>query len=96
VAHKTATPRKVESRLNQKSSMHAQRYIVNGFPITTAHFELTNKSNHFKGEVGYGFCASKSEIYYGFKGHLLIDDKGNIANFTLTQASGSEREAVWE
>ena len=30
------------------------------------------------------------------RGHLLIDNIGNIANFTLAEASGSEREAVWE
>ena len=36
------------------------------------------------------------DFYYGFKGYLLIDGAGNIANFTLTEASGSEREAVWE
>jgi hypothetical protein len=70
--------------------------IADSFPMTTAHFKRANKSNNFKGEARYGFCASKSETYYGFKGHLLIDDTGNIANFTLTEASGSEREAVWE
>jgi hypothetical protein len=26
----------------------------------------------------------------------VIDDKGNMTNFTLAQASGSEREAVWK
>jgi hypothetical protein len=38
--------------------------IVDGFPMTTAHFKRANKSNNFKGESGYGFCASKSETYY--------------------------------
>lgn len=86
----------LQDRLNERSSMNAQCYIVDGFPMMTAHFKRANKSNNFKGEAGYGFCASKSETYYGFKGHLLIDDAGNIANFTLTEASGSERDAVWE
>ena len=86
----------LQERLNQRSSMNAQCYIVDGFPMPTAHFKRANKSNNFKGEAGYGFCASKSETYYGFKGHLLVDNEGNIANFTLTEASGSEREAVWE
>ncbi|MFT6141742.1 MAG: hypothetical protein ACJAXN_002977 [Psychromonas sp.] len=36
-----------------------------------------------------------SETYYGFKGYLLVDNTGNIASFTLTEASGREREAVW-
>ena len=45
--------------------MNAQCYIVDGFPMMTAHFKRANKSNNFKGEAGYGFCASKSETYYG-------------------------------
>lgn len=86
----------LQGKLNEESSMNAQCFIVDGFPMPTAHFKRANKSKNFKGEAGYGFCASKSETYYGFKGHLLVDDAGNIANFTLTEASGSEREAVWE
>ena len=86
----------LQNLLNNQSSMDAQCFIVDGFPMQTAHFKRANKSRNFKGEAGYGYCASKSETYYGFKGHLLIDDTGNITNFTLTEASGSEREAVWE
>ena len=86
----------LQDKLNEESCMNTQYFIVDGFPMTTAHFKRANKSNNFKGEAGYGYCASKSETYYGFKGHLLVDAAGNIANFTLTEASGSEREAVWE
>jgi len=86
----------LQGKLNEQTSMDAQCFIVDGFPITTAHFKRAKKSKNFKGDAGYGFCASKSETYYGFKGHLLIDGTGNIVNFTLTEASGSEREAVWE
>jgi hypothetical protein len=71
--------------------MNARCYIVDGFPMTTAYFKRANKSSNFKRESGYGFCVSKSETYYGFKGHLLIVDTGNIAKFTLTEASGSEK-----
>ena len=46
---------RLQERLDQKSRMHAQCYIVDGFPITTAHFKRANKSNHFKGGVGDGF-----------------------------------------
>ena len=86
----------LQNLLNNESSMNAQCFIVDGFPMQTTHFKRAKKSRNFKEEAGYGYCASKSETYYGFKGHLLIDDSGNITNFTLTEASGSEREAVWE
>ena len=81
------------------SSKHKENYvchIVDGFPITTAHFKRAKKSQNFKGEAGYGYCASKSETYYGFKGHLLVNGQGNITNFTFTEAAGNEKEAVWE
>lgn len=71
-------------------------HIVDGFPITTAYFKRAKKSQNFKGEAGYGYCASKPETYYGFKGHLLVDSQENITSFTFTEAAGSEREAVWE
>jgi hypothetical protein len=54
--------------------MNAQCFIVDGFPMTTTHFKRANKSNNFKGEAGYGFCASKSETYYGFKKHLGVKE----------------------
>ena len=76
--------------------MNAQCFIVDGFPMQTARFKRAKKSRNFKGETGYSYCASKSETYYGFKGYLLIDDTGNITNFTLKKAPDSEREAVWE
>jgi hypothetical protein len=73
-------------------------HIVDGFPITTAHFKRAKKRQNFKAEAGYGYCycASKSQTYCGFKGHLLVNSQGNITSFTFTEAAGSEREAVWE
>jgi hypothetical protein len=82
--------------LSSKYKGNSVCHIVDGFPITTAHFKRAKKSQNFKGEADYGYCASKSETYYGFKGHLLVDSQGNITSFTFTEAAGSEREAVWE
>jgi hypothetical protein len=50
----------------------------------------------FSGETGFGYCATKDEKYYGFRGHLVISLEGVITGFSLTPANGSEREAVWE
>ena len=50
----------------------------------------------FSGEAGFGYCAAKDQKYYGFRGHLVISLEGVITGFSLTPASGSEREAVWE
>lgn len=85
----------LQMRLSSTHKTNSTCYIVDGFPIATAHFKRAKKSQNFKGEAGYGYCASKSETYYGFKGHLLIDDKGYITNFSFTEAAASEREEVW-
>jgi hypothetical protein len=82
--------------LSSKYKENAVCHIVDSFPITTPHFKRAKKSQNFKGEAGYGCCTSKPETYYGFKGHLLVDNQRNITSFTFKEAAGSEREAVWD
>ena len=50
----------------------------------------------FVGDATYGYCASKGETYYGFKGNLLINSDGVITGVTLTQANVDERESLWD
>ena len=69
-------------------------HIVDGFPLPVTHFKRAANSKNFKGEADYGYCASKGETYFGFKGHILITLNGEIAGFYLTPANGSEREAA--
>ncbi|MBU2712767.1 IS982 family transposase [Zooshikella sp. WH53] len=71
-------------------------HIVDAFPLPVSHFKRAKNCSRFKEEAGYGYCASKDETYYEFKGHLIIDFHGAIAGFTLTPANSSEREAIWE
>nr|WP_041766510.1 hypothetical protein [Psychromonas ingrahamii] len=52
--------------------MNTQCFIVDAFPMSTAHFKVENKNNNFKGEAGYGFYASKSETYMDLKGIYLL------------------------
>ncbi|MBU2708802.1 IS982 family transposase [Zooshikella marina] len=71
-------------------------HIVDAFPLPVSHFKRAKNCSRFKEEADYGYCASKGETYYGFKGHLIIDFHGAISGFVLTPASGSEREATRE
>lgn len=71
-------------------------HVVDGVPIAVCHFARAPRCRRFRGEANFGYCASKKETYYGFHGHLLINLHGVITQFTLTEASGSEREALWE
>jgi len=69
-------------------------HIIDGFPIPICHFKRARNCAGFKGEANYGYCASKNETYYGFKGHLLIDETGIISGLTMTPANVGEREAA--
>src|SRR5271155_2335288 len=71
-------------------------HIVDGYPMPVCHFKRAHHSKVFKGEANYGHCASKSQVYYGFHGHINISYNGIITGNTVTPANGNEREAVWE
>jgi len=51
------------------------------------HFHRARNARSFKSEAAYGYCASKGETYFGFKGHVILDFHGALAGFTLTPSS---------
>lgn len=71
-------------------------HLVDGFPLPVCHLRRAYFSQIFKGDATYGYCASKDEKYYGFKGHVLISISGVISTFSLTAANVDERDALWE
>ncbi|KTD00399.1 transposase (DDE domain) [Legionella geestiana] len=71
-------------------------HMSDGFPLPICHFRRANFSRLFSEAAAYGYCASKNERYYGFKGNLLIDSQGVITAITVTQANIDERESVWD
>ncbi|KTD72641.1 transposase (DDE domain) [Legionella tucsonensis] len=71
-------------------------HISDGFPVPVCHFRRAKFSQVFSGEATYGYCASKGETYYGFKGNLLINSEGIITGITLSQAHVDERESLWD
>jgi hypothetical protein len=90
-----------KAMMMQRVAQHLGAYdddvhLVDGIPIPLCQFTRAPQCRSFRGEAGYGYCAAKHQTYYGFHGHLLITISGVITGFTLTEASGSEREALWE
>lgn len=71
-------------------------HMADGFPMPVCHFRRANFSQVFVGEAAYGYCASKGETYYGFKGNLLINSDGVITEITVTRANIDERESLWD
>lgn len=69
-------------------------HVIDGFPIPVCHFARARRGVLFKGEAGYGRCASKNQVYFGFKGHLLVTGSGIITSFMLTPANIEEHSTV--
>jgi hypothetical protein len=91
----------VKKRLQQRlaaslGGMNDILHMADGFPMPVCHFKRAHFSKNFRGDAGYGYCASKSEKYYGFKGNLLINSEGVITDITLTAANVDERESLWD
>jgi hypothetical protein len=51
-------------------------HIIDALPIPICKFARAHFSHIFKGEAAYGYCATKKERYYGFRGHIVISSTG--------------------
>jgi IS5 family transposase len=71
-------------------------HLSDGFPMPVCHFKRAYFSSIFSGEATYGYCASKGETYYGFKGNVLINSEGVITEMTATPANIDERDSLWD
>ncbi len=70
--------------------------IVDGFPIPVCGFKRAYFSKLFKENADYGYCAAKALNYFGFKGHLLINENGLILDCATAAANIDEREMIFD
>jgi hypothetical protein len=68
--------------------------LFDGFPIPTCNPKRVRRKNPFYGEASFGYCAAKDKKYFGFKGHLLVNQEGLLVDFEMTPANGDEQEAL--
>jgi len=80
----------------QSGALSDTLHMADGLPMPICHFKRAGFSSIFKGIASYGYCASKSETYYGFKGNLAIGSDGMITGITVTPANIDERESLWD
>lgn len=71
-------------------------HIIDGLPIPICKFARAHFSQIFKGQSAYGYCATKKEHYYGFRGHIVISSTGIITGATFTKANVDERDVCPE
>ncbi len=71
-------------------------HLIDGLPMPVCKFARAYFSKLFKGNATYGYCATKKEHYYGFRGHLVINSIGVITAATFTAANIDERDVCPE
>jgi len=71
-------------------------HMVDGLPIPVCKFARAHFSKIFKEEAAYGYCATKKEHYYGFRGHIVINSIGVPTEATFTAANIDERDVCPE
>ena len=69
-------------------------HITDGVPMPICHLARSSRCKSFAGEASFGYCAAKKEHYYGFKGHIVVDQDQRIVAFTLAAANIDERKVV--
>lgn len=69
-------------------------FLADGFPLPVCKFARANFSKQFKWEASFGYCATKKETYFGFKGLVLTNAMGVVIDVGLAQANVDEREAL--
>lgn len=71
-------------------------HLIDGLPMPICKFARAHFSQIFKCSAAYGYCATKKEHYYGFRGHLVISSTGVITAATFTAANVDERDVCPE
>ncbi len=66
--------------------------FVDSTPVRVCKNKRIKRNKVFKGIANIG--KSTMGWFYGFKLHLIINDKGEILNFAITQASTDDREPL--
>jgi hypothetical protein len=89
--------RLLQERLSTALGAHLDiLHIMDGLPMPVCKFARAHFSRIFKGTAAYGYCATKQERYYGFKGHLIINSMGVVSAATFAQANIDERDVCRE
>lgn len=70
--------------------------LLDSTPVPCAASRETVKRSDFAGHASYGYCASHSRYFWGFRLYLLCASDGMPIAFELAPANASEREVAAE
>lgn len=83
----------IQHRLVECLCSPDEAFLTDGVPIPVCHLKRSGQSPLFRGEAAVGYCATKEEYYYGFKGVIVTTTRGVIRDYTVGPANLDEREA---
>lgn len=87
----------LHARLVRRLGAHEMAlFVVDGLPMPVCAFCRAPRVRRFRGEAAFGYCRSKHQRYFGFKGEVLITASGLIVAATAIAANADERDGVWE
>jgi len=70
--------------------------LLDSTPVPVGTSRETVKRSEFAGHAAYGYCASHSRYFWGFRLYLLCASDGMPIAFELAPANASEREVAAE
>jgi hypothetical protein len=77
-------------------SWHDKIRLLDSTPVPVGASRETVKRSQFAGYAAYGYCASHSRYFWGFRLYLLCASDGMPIAFELAPANASEREVAAE
>jgi Transposase DDE domain. len=70
--------------------------LVDGTLLGCANYAGCQSKSEFAGHAAYGYCASKSQWYWGMRLLLITDRRGTPLGYDLRAANENEREGVFQ
>jgi hypothetical protein len=67
-------------------------YFIDSTPLRVCHIKREKQHKTFKGMAQKGQCSL--DWFFGFKLHLVINDKGEILDFIITQGNIDDRKPL--
>lgn len=75
-------------------AFHDDVWLIDSTPVETGRSRETAKRSALAGAAGYGYCASHSRYFWGFRLHLVATPAGLPIAFALTHPKTDEREVA--
>src|SRR5206468_6404656 len=71
---------------------------IDSLPLPVMLFHMAPQRTHDWDAHGasFGYCASKKQVFFGYRLHLVVSLGGVILDFELTAANADERDAAMD